>query len=179
MTQEESKKFLNSKTPHDKFKFFKFGTSLGQIEQNYLQTEKILREASNDINQTETAVRDLELEEKKLSFKLAKIERINEIGRRIERASATLVWCSVRKFEKHLAAIEKEIIDTKVQIQKLTEGKNNEAEKLKAAEKQLKDEKMVITQFRLEQNELKEKMAPLYQKKQFAENSIRNTQVGF
>ena len=178
MTQEESKKFLNSKTPHDKFKFFKLGTSLDQIEQNYLQTEKILCKASNDICQTEIAVRDLELEEKKLSSKLTKIEKINEIGWKIERATSTLVWCSVRKYEKQLAAIEKEITDTKVQIQKHLEGKNNVTEKLKKAEKQLRDEKMLISQFRSEQNVLKEKMVPLYQKKNNAENSIRNTQVG-
>ena len=179
MTQEESKRFLTSKTPKEKFNFFKLGTSLAQIERNYTDTAKILRDAANDIGLTKTAVEDLKMEEKKASSELNKLSRARETDDKIKQAIAKLVWCAVRKNEENLAAKEKEIFNTEVRIQKHTEARDKENEKLQEAQKQMQDKNSEVTRFSMQQKELKDKLRPLNQKRQDAETSIRNTQVGF
>ena len=135
MTQEESKRFLTSKTPKEKFNFFKLGTSLAQIERNYTDTAKILRDAANDIGLTKTAVDDLKMEEKKASSELNKLSRARETDDKIKQAIAKLVWCPVRKHEEDLAGKEKEISLAENRVQKHTEARDKENKKLEEAQK--------------------------------------------
>jgi len=179
MTQEESKRFLTSKTPKEKFNFFKLGTSLAQIERNYTDTAKILRDAANDIGLTKTAVEDLKMEEKKASSELNKLSRARETDDKIKQAIAKLVWCPVRKNEENLAAKEKEILVAENRVQKHTEARDKEKEKLTEAQSQMEDKRSEITRFSTQQKELKDKLRPLNQKKLDALNSIKNTKVGF
>ena len=179
MTQEESKRFLTSKTPKEKFNFFKLGTSLAQIERNYTDTAKILRDAANDIGLTKTAVDDLKMEEKKASSELNKLSRARETDDKIKQAIANLVWCPVRKHEEDLAGKEKEISLAENRVQKHTEARDKENKKLEEAQQQMSDKQSEVTRFNMQQKELKDKLRPLNQKKLDSQNSIRNTKVGF
>lgn len=177
MTQEESKRFLTSKTPKEKFNFFKLGTSLAQIERNYTDTAKILRDAANDIGLTKTAVDDLKMEEKHASSELNKLSRAKETDDKIKQALKILVWCPVKRNEENLAEKEKAISNAEIRVQKHTEARENETLKLAEAQKQLSDKNAEVTRFSMQQKELKDKLRPLNQARMNIQNSIRNTKT--
>lgn len=176
MTQEESKRFLTSKTPKEKFNFFKLGTSLAQIERNYTDTAKILRDDANDVALTKSAVEDLKDQERKASKKLTDLSRAREKDDKIKQAIKNLVWCPVKKNETDLAAKEQQILHAEDRVKKHSEAREEEQKKLEEAQKQMSDKKSEVDRFQSEQTELKEKLRPLKQAETQAKSAITSAQ---
>ena len=179
MTQEESKRFLTSKTPKEKFNFFKLGTSLAHIERNYTDTAKILRDDANDIDRTKKDVEALKQEEKNASHKLNKLSKARETADMIAQANNNLIWCPVKKHEDMLAAKEQEIVLAEDRVQKHTEARENEAKKLKEGQEQMSEKNSEVTRFKQEQAELAEKLRPLKKTELDANKAINLAKVGF
>ena len=179
MTQEESKRFLTSKTPKEKFNFFKLGTSLAHIERNYTDTAKILRDDANDIDRTKKDVEALKESEKAASHKLNQLSKARETEDKIKQDIRNLVWCAVKKNEDLLAAKKQEIVIAEDRVQKHTDARENEAKKLKEGQEQMDEKKSEVNRFREEQTELAEKLRPLKKTELDANNAIKLAQVGF
>ncbi|KAF4556303.1 AAA domain-containing protein 7 [Elsinoe fawcettii] len=111
LSQDLARQFLNSSTPHDKYKFFLKGTQLEQLDRDYRtmheyvdQTELKLERRLQDISHLEKRLRDAERKKKEA-------EQAENIAERIRDLDRMHAWSQVKEqeieLEKATAAVEK------------------------------------------------------------------------
>ncbi|NWW81143.1 SMC6 protein, partial [Climacteris rufus] len=106
LTQEMSKRFLQTKNEGDKYKFFMKATQLEQMKEDYSFIGKTKKNTRNQIEQGEQRLEELKqlyLEKKEL-FK--SIAFVNDMQKRLEDLKHQMAWAVVSEMEKEIQMIK-------------------------------------------------------------------------
>ena len=116
LTQDMARQFLNSSTPHDKYKFFMKGTQLEHLDGDYLIVEQNLDTIDQDIWKKQDDLKVFEDRAEKASNLLAMFERQDTLRDKIGHLSAMMVWVQVEEQEERLAVFDRKLSRTDDQI---------------------------------------------------------------
>ncbi|XP_052075729.1 structural maintenance of chromosomes protein 6-like isoform X4 [Mytilus californianus] len=176
LNQDTSRHFLNSKSPHDKYKFFLKATQLEQMKADY-QTADQHREVTKEvIEKKEQMLPKLEKEVLEWEQKFKSLTAIDDLKRKIDRLKEDMAWAFVIEKEKGLQPLVREHDSEKARMprfeQKVEEAKENVnkyVNQQKCIQEQLKAASEDVSLLRPKYEELKEVLG---QKKKFARNSL-------
>ncbi|XP_063412399.1 structural maintenance of chromosomes protein 6-like isoform X3 [Mytilus trossulus] len=176
LNQDTSRHFLNSKSPHDKYKFFLKATQLEQMKADY-QTADQHREVTKEvIEKKEQMLPKLEKEVLDWEQKFKSLTAIDDLKKKIDRLKEDMAWAFVSEKEKGLQPLVREHDSEKARMprfeQKVEEAKDNVnkfVNQQKSIQEQLKAASEDVLLLRPKYEELKEVLG---QKKKFARNAL-------
>ncbi|CAC5418017.1 SMC6 [Mytilus coruscus] len=176
LNQDTSRHFLNSKSPHDKYKFFLKATQLEQMKADY-QAANQHRELTNEvIGKKKKKLPKLEKEVLEWEQKFKSLTAIDDLKKKIDRLKEDMAWAFVIEKEKGLQPLVREHDSEKARMprfeQKVEEAKENVnkyVNKQKCIQEQLKAASDHVLQLGPKYEELKEVLG---QKKMFARNAL-------
>ena len=116
LTQDMARQFLNSSTPHEKYKFFMKGTQLEHLDGDYLIVEQNLDTIDQDVWKKQDDLKVFEDEAQKAKNLLAISERQDTLRDKINHLSAMMVWVQVEEQEERLAVFDRKLSRTDDQI---------------------------------------------------------------
>ena len=116
LTQDMARQFLNSSTPHDKYKFFMKGTQLEHLDGDYLIVEQNLDTIDQDIWKKQDDLKVFEDRAQKARNLLAMCEQQDTLRDKINHLSAMMVWVQVEEQEERLAIFDRKLSRTNDQI---------------------------------------------------------------
>ncbi|KAL4235898.1 Structural maintenance of chromosomes protein 6 [Mactra antiquata] len=102
LNQDTSKHFLNSKSPHDKYKFFLRATQLEQIKEDYDMAEHHKEETKDIIRTKVQTLPKLEKDVLELAQKFKALTAINDLAEKMSKLKQELAWSFVIEKEKGL-----------------------------------------------------------------------------
>ena len=116
LTQDMARQFLNSSTPHEKYKFFMKGTQLEHLDGDYPIVEQNLDAIDQDIWKKQDDLKVFEDQAQKARNLLAMSERQETLRDKINHLSAMMVWVQVEEQEERLAVFDRRLSRTDDQI---------------------------------------------------------------
>ena len=116
LTQDMARQFLNSSTPHEKYKFFMKGTQLEHLDGDYLIVEQNLDTIDQDIWKKQDDLKVFEDQAQKARNLLAMSERQDTLRDKIIHLSAMMAWVQVEEQEERLAVFDRKLSRTDDQI---------------------------------------------------------------
>ena len=116
LTQDMARQFLNSSTPHDKYKFFMKGTQLEHLDGDYLIVEQNLDMIDQDLWKKQEDLKVFEDRAQKARNLLALSERQDTLRDRIRRLSEMMAWVQVEEQEERLAVFNRKLSRTDEKI---------------------------------------------------------------
>ena len=116
LTQDMARQFLNSSTPHEKYKFFMKGTQLEHLDGDYLIVEQNLDTIDQDIWKKQDDLKVFEDQAQKARNLLAMSERQDTLRDKINHLSAMMAWVQVEEQEERLAVFDRKLSRTDDQI---------------------------------------------------------------
>ncbi|KAF6219298.1 hypothetical protein HO133_005123 [Letharia lupina] len=116
LTQDMARQFLNSSTPHEKYKFFMKGTQLEHLDGDYLIVEQNLDTIDQDLWKKQEDLKVFEDRAQKARNLLALSERQDTLRDRIRHLGEMMAWVQVEEQEERLAVFDRKLsrIDEKI-----------------------------------------------------------------
>ncbi|KAL5021926.1 hypothetical protein ScPMuIL_001081, partial [Solemya velum] len=107
LNQDTSRNFLNSKSPHDKYKFFLKATQLEQMKVDYGNANEQRKIAKDIIHQKEQTLPHLEEEVLEWEQKFKALDALDELKTKVQQLKEEMAWSFVIEKERGLAPIQK------------------------------------------------------------------------
>ncbi|XP_060083255.1 structural maintenance of chromosomes protein 6-like [Ylistrum balloti] len=128
LNQETSKNFLNSKSPHDKYKFFLKATQLEQMKMDYSMANEQKEITREIIEKKEQSLPILEKEVLDWERKYKSLTAIKELQNKIKELKDSMAWAFVMEKERGLQPLTKELQQEESRlpkfVQKVEEAKS-------------------------------------------------------
>lgn len=129
LNQETSKNFLNSKSPHDKYKFFLKATQLEQMKIDYSMANEQKEITREIIEKKEQSLPILEAEVLEWEQKYKSLTAIKELQNKIKDLKDSMAWAFVMEKERGLQPLTKELQQEQSRLpkfeKKVEEAKTN------------------------------------------------------
>ena len=168
LTQDMARQFLNSSTPHDKYRFFMKGTQLEHLDGDYLIVEQNLDTIDQDLFRKQEDLKTFEDRAQKAKKLLVLYERQDTLRDSIRHLSEMMVWAQVKEQEETLTVFDRKLgrTDEKIAASEMNATSLSEAfaqtEKLsESANGFLEQTKHVVVPLQEEKNQLKEEFDKL------------------
>ena len=166
LNQDTSRHFLNSKSPHDKYKFFLKATQLEQMKADYQMANEHKAATKNIIERKEQMLPKLEKEVLEWEQKYKSLTAIDDLKKKIDKLKEEMAWAFVIDKEKGLQPLNKDYTVEASRMpkfeQKVEEAKENVdkcIKQQKAIQEQLKATSEEVHLLRPKYDELKKTVA--------------------
>ena len=164
LTQDMARQFLNSSTPHDKYKFFMKGTQLEHLDGDYIIVEQNLDMIDQDLWKKQEDLKVFENRAKKARDQLALSERQDTLRDRIRHLGEMMAWAQVEEQEKRLVAFDRKLsgIDEKIAASEMKAASLSQAftqteQFFESANKALEQTGRILAPLEEEKSRMKEK----------------------
>lgn len=125
LTQDQSRQFLNSSSPNDKYKFFLLGTQLKQLDQDYRLFADNIEHIEQRIGPQEQDLSELHRRWKEAERKEEDSKRVGSIRSQIANLSRQMAWVQVEEQEALLREADEAITQMDTNIEQSTQEAEN------------------------------------------------------
>ena len=125
LTQDQSRQFLNSSSPNDKYKFFLLGTQLKQLDQDYRLFADNIEHIEQRIGPQEQDLSELHRRWKEAEKKEEDSRRAGSIRSQIANLSRQMAWVQVEEQESLLQEADEAIAQIDSSIEQATDEAEN------------------------------------------------------
>ncbi|KAJ8311272.1 hypothetical protein KUTeg_011176 [Tegillarca granosa] len=129
LNQDTSRNFLNSKSPHDKYKFFLRATQLDQMVSDYRLADEQIKVTKDIIERKELILPKLEKEVLDWEQKFKALDCLDNLQEKVRKLKNEMAWSCVIEKEKGLNPLLKDQRQEEARlpkfVQKVTEAKDN------------------------------------------------------
>ncbi|OWF41408.1 Structural maintenance of chromosomes protein 6 [Mizuhopecten yessoensis] len=169
LNQDTSRNFLNSKSPHDKYKFFLKATQLEQMKMDYSMANEQKEITREIIEKKEQSLPILEREVLDWEQKYKSLTAIKELQNKIKELKDSMAWAFVMEKERGLQPLTKElqqeesrlpkfiqkVDEAKTKVDKCVQRQKDIQEQLKTMSDEVQDLKPTYDSAKKEVNEKK------------------------
>ncbi|KAG1689644.1 Structural maintenance of chromosomes protein 6 [Nymphon striatum] len=157
LNQETSKNFLNTKSAHEKYKFFLRATQLEQMKSDYALAEEQKKIARNLLDEKENMLPELKKEVEDWERCWRFHETLGDLRSKVDSLKQELVWAHVIEKERSLEKEYKVLSGTKSRLPKFELKVKEHKVKVDNSEKQLSENQSKLTETSNEVNEIQPK----------------------
>ncbi|CAO3619177.1 unnamed protein product [Cunninghamella echinulata] len=136
LSQDSARQFLNSSTPHDKYKLFMRGTQLAQMQDDFRKIRETLEITDTTISRKNEHLPLLHRKAREAEIVYKELLSANTLDEQIDQLNNELVWSQIITKEKELANVNKHIDES----QKLLDNANEKINGTKLKINRFEDE---------------------------------------
>ncbi|KAI9305478.1 P-loop containing nucleoside triphosphate hydrolase protein [Cunninghamella echinulata] len=136
LSQDSARQFLNSSTPHDKYKLFMRGTQLAQMQDDFRKIRETLEITDTTISRKNEHLPLLHRKAREAELVYKELLSANTLDEQIDQLNNELVWSQIITKEKELANVNKHIEES----QKLLDNANEKINGTKLKINRFEDE---------------------------------------
>ena len=144
LSQDMARSFLNSSSPHDKYKFFVKGVNLDQLHHDYQLLEESIEQIQAVFDERQAHVEQLKTDDANAKSLLDLVGKQNAIRAKMKDLGLQMAWAQVEDQEKELEKVEDNIREARHAVDNAQSAANETGRVFDTKEQQKNDAQQIV-----------------------------------